>query len=129
MVRDPDAPSFSIPTRPERRFPYEGGVEYEGKTVFTLRPDTEYAETDLQALVEATLAAGPYRYGDFFDLPMPLYLVRDEDTADVFRISVRDGCLRLHVLPATESDGLRAFYDRLVERTETDWDVVCDAGR
>src|SRR6056297_1807991 len=88
-------PSFSIPARPTRRFPRGSGVEYEGVTEI--------------------LAAGPYRYGDFHDLPMPLWLVRDEDTADVFRIAVRDGTVRLHVLPETEPAGLRRFYDRLCD--------------
>ncbi|MFC7133409.1 MULTISPECIES: hypothetical protein [Salinibaculum] len=118
-------PSFEIPAHPERRYPYEGGVEYEGETVFTLTPGADRSSADLRDLVEATLTAGPYRHGDFFDLPMPLYLVRDDETADVFRISVRDGRVRLHVLPATESAGLRAFYDRLVARSDADWRVDC----
>ena len=118
-------PSFAIPAHPQRRYPYDGGVEYEGETVFTLTPDADRSEAALRELVEGTLSAGPYRHGDFFDLPMPLYLVRDDDTADVFRVSIRDGRVRLHVLPATESAGLRAFYERLVERSDTAWTVAC----
>ena len=106
-------PSFSIPRRPERRFPHGSGVEYEGGTTFVLVPNSEQATADLAAVVADILADGPYRYGDFHDLPMPLWLVRDEETTDVFRVSVRDGTVRLHVLPTTESDGLRRFYDRL----------------
>ncbi len=117
--------SFAIPAHPERRYPYDGGVEYEGETVFTLTPTADHSERQLRTLVEGTLSVGPYRYGDFFDLPMPLYLVRDDETADVFRISVRDGCVQLHVLPATESAGLRSFYERLTARSDTTWRVEC----
>ena len=106
-------PSFSIPARPTRRFPHGSGVEYEGGTEFELVPDREYTEPGLAAVVTDILAEGPYRYGDFHDLPMPLWLVRDEDTADVFRVAVRDGTVRLHVLPTTESAGLGRFYERL----------------
>ena len=106
-------PSFSIPARPTRRFPHGSGVEYEGGTEFRLAPDGERSEPELAAVVTGILADGPYRYGDFHDLPMPLWLVRDEDTADVFRVAVRDGTVRLHVLPTTEPAGLRRFYDRL----------------
>ncbi|MFC7019520.1 MULTISPECIES: hypothetical protein [Haloarcula] len=106
-------PSFSIPRRPERRFPHGSGVEYEGGTTFELVPNSEQSTAALAAVVADILADGPYRYGDFHDLPMPLWLVRDEETTDVFRVSVRDGTVRLHVLPTTESDGLRRFYDRL----------------
>jgi|GEM_PF-432318 hypothetical protein len=106
-------PSFSIPARPTRRYPHGSGVEYEGGTEFELIPDSEYTEPELAAVVTDILGDGPYRYGDFHDLPMPLWLVRDEGTTDVFRVAVRDGTVRLHVLPETESAGLRRFYERL----------------
>jgi hypothetical protein len=128
---DPDAdaeataPSFAIPAHPERCFPYDEGVTYEGSTVFRLRPAADRSQERLVSLVEAVLAAGPYRHGDHYDLPMALYLVRDEETADVFRVAVRDGQVRLHVLPDTESAGLRAFYERLTARSDTDWRVDC----
>ncbi len=115
------SPSFAIPARPTRRFRRDG-VEYEGEVLFVCRPDAG-PERDLGRLVEAVLADGPYRYGDFLDLPMALYLVRDEGTGDVFRVSIRDGAVRLHVLPATEPAGLRAFYRRLVDRSSVEWDV------
>jgi hypothetical protein len=118
-------PSFAIPARPTRTFPYSGGVEYEGETMFRLDPSEEYTNEELATLLEAVLADGPYRYGDFLNLPMVLYLVRDEETGDVFRVSVRDGCLRLHVLPETESAGLRALYERIDVRTDGDWQVDC----
>lgn len=123
----PADPQFSIPARPERRYPHGGGVEYEGGTVFGLHPRPDRSTDRLAALVERTLDDGPYRWGDFFDLPMPLYLVRDEETADVFRVSVRDGVVRMHVLPETDSAGLRALYRRLDERSDLDWRVRCDA--
>jgi len=56
---------------------------------------------------------------------LALWLVRDDETADVFRVSIRDGSVRLHVLPSTESAGLRRFYDRLTERSDCDWHVQC----
>ncbi|MFC6974030.1 hypothetical protein ACFQL1_04055 [Halomicroarcula sp. GCM10025709] len=116
-------PSFEIPARPQRRFPHDSGVEYEGGTEFRLLPDRSFDDGSLPALVRELLAAGPYRYGDFHDLPMPLWLVRDEETADVFRVAVRDGTVRLHVLPTTESAGLRRFYDRLRDASGGDWTV------
>ena len=115
-------PAFEIPARPTRRYPGPGGLEYEGGTRFALEPASEPA-TPLRALVEAVLHAGPYRYGDFLELPMPLYLVRDDETGDVFRVSIWDGTVWLHVLPETESSGLRAFYDRLREETAATWRV------
>lgn len=119
-------PSFAIPARPERRYPYEGGVEYEGETVFRLRPRPPQDEHSLDSLLRRVLAAGPYRYGEFFDLPMPLYLVRDDETGDVFRVSVRNGQIRFHVLPETESAGLRALYDRLSDAWDVEWSVRCE---
>lgn len=122
MARDQ---SFSIPARPRRRFPRRGGVEYDGQTLFRLAPGESMSDEALAELLAATLAEGPYRYGDFLNLPMVLYLVRDNDTGDVFRVSVRDGRIRLHVLPETESAGLRRFYERLAARSEIEWTVDC----
>jgi hypothetical protein len=118
-------PSFTIPAHPQRNFPARGRLEYEGETVFRLTPVEEADAEPLESLVEAVLDEGPYRSGDFLELPMALWLVRDDETADVFRVSIRDGAVRLHVLPATESAGLRRFYDRLVERSGGDWRVEC----
>lgn len=144
-----DDPSFEISVRPTRRFPFRGGVEYEGSTTFILTPEgtikTEFGVVDtesdgqsdetvelesnaqpkevVESLVASVLETGPYRYADFFTLPMPVYLLKDEQTGDVFRVSVRDGTVRLHVLPETESAGLRALYDRLVAQSGTDWRV------
>jgi hypothetical protein len=117
-------PVFEIPVRPERTFPFRGGVEYEGSTTFVLSPSTDPGRS-LGGLLETVLDDGPYRYGDFLSLPMPLYLVKDEGTGDVFRVSVRDGTVQLHVLPATGREGLRAMYDRLLARTDTGWTVEC----
>ena len=118
-------PSFTIPARPERTYPYSGGVEYEGETVFELTPAADSEEAALSKLVATVLEAGPYRFGDFLELPMTVYLVRDDETADVFRVVVRDGTVRLHVLPDTGSAGLRRFYERLVEASDTEWRVDC----
>ncbi len=116
-------PSFTIPEHPQREFPFSGGVSYEGGTMFILTPKTRYERQELVSLVESILSSGPYRWGDFFNLPMPLYLVKDEETTDVFRLSIRDGNIRLHVLPDTDAAGLRAFYDRLRARTDCHWDI------
>jgi len=118
-------PSFEIPRRPERRYPRGGGVEYEGETVFALTPHPALSDGDLRALVEEVLDGDPYRYGDWFDLPMPLYLVNDGETGDVFRVAIRDGTVELHVLPATDADGLRELYERLRAASDADWTVEC----
>jgi hypothetical protein len=119
-------PSFSIPARPKREFPRRGGVEYRGQTIFRLVPAHPISNERLADLLEGTLCDGPYRYGDFLNLPMPLYLVRDDGTGDVFRVSIRDGRIRLHVLPETEPAGLQRLYDRLVDRSTADWHVECE---
>jgi len=118
-------PSFAIPGRPTRTYPRGRGLQYEGETYFVLTPRVERSDPELDALVTAILGDGPYRSGNFMELPMELYLVRDEETADVFRVAVRGGTVRLHVLPETESEGLRRFYDRLVERSDCEWHVDC----
>ena len=120
-----DDPSFAIPGRPERSYPRSGGLTYEGETVFDLRPDPAQPDGALDGLVGRVLGADTYRSGDFLELPMPLYLVRDEETTDVFRVSVRDGAVRLHVLPETDPEGLRRFYHRLVDVTDCEWQVTC----
>lgn len=121
-----ERPSFEIPVRPERTYPFHGGVEYDGSTRFILRPETDRSERELRQLVERVLDTGPYRYGDFMNLPMALYLIKDTETADVFRLSVRDGTVRLHVLPDTEPAGLSAIYDRLVVESGATWTVRCE---
>ncbi|MFB6307943.1 MAG: hypothetical protein ABEH35_01310 [Haloarculaceae archaeon] len=117
-------PSFEIPARPRRQFS-RTGLSYEGETVFRLTPAADRATEDLAALVATVLDEGPYRHGDFLELPMPLWLVRDDETADVFRVSVREGRVRLHVLPETEPAGLRRLYDRIDDRTDHGWSVDC----
>jgi hypothetical protein len=106
---------FAIPERPTRRYPRGGGVEYVGGTRFRLVPPTDRSDRELVALVERVLAGDRYRFGDWFDLPMPLYLVHDDRTHDTYRVSVRDGRVVLHVLPETGSAGLRAFFERLAD--------------
>jgi hypothetical protein len=117
--------TFDIPSRPDREYPHSGGVTYTGETVFALTPAASLSDREVTDLLERVLADSDYTYGDWFDLPMPLYLVHDERTGDVFRVAVRDGTVELHVLPETESDGLEGIYDRLVEVGDTDWDVDC----
>jgi hypothetical protein len=115
-------PRFEIPERPERQFSSTGELAYEGGTRFDLEPDPVPADS-LATVVESVVETGPYRFGDFLELPMPLYLVRDDETGDVFRIAVRDETVRLHVLPGTEPAGLRRFYERLDAATEATWTV------
>jgi hypothetical protein len=125
-------PDFEIPARPERHFPSAGGVEYRGGSVFELAPAGDTAGSrspeglDLSAAVDEVLEGGPYQYREFGELPMPLWLVRDRETTDAFRVAVRDGAVRLHVLPATEPAGLRAFYRRLraLDAVPEEWTVT-----
>jgi len=109
---------FAIPARPDRRYPHNGGVEYVGGTVFSFVPGDDRSDSDLAALVVSVLDSEPYRYGDWFDLPMPLYLVRDDSTHDTFRVAVRDGRVEVHVLPETDPEGVRALHDRLAGATD-----------
>lgn len=132
-------PSFTIPRRPERRYSRGGGLSYEGTTVFALTPDSVPTEaggdhdTDvddpdvwLRELVERVLETDRYTYGDWFDLPMPVFLVHDRETGDVFRVAIRGGKIEFHVLPETESGGLCALYERLCEATaDGTWRVTC----
>lgn len=113
-------PSFAIPHRPRRTFDRAGRLSYEGRVLFRLEPDREIA---LEDVVDAVLESGPYRAGDFRDLPMVVYLVRDDESGDVFRVSIRDGAVRLHVLPETESGGLTRFYERLRKRSDCEWSI------
>jgi hypothetical protein len=117
-------PSFEIPVRPTRNYS-RTTVEYEGTVVFALTPADEASDERLDDLLVGVLDDGPYRYGDWFDLPMPLYTVHDDATGDTFRVAVRDGRVELHVLPATESPGLAALYDRLVAASDHGWAVDC----
>jgi hypothetical protein len=116
-------PSFTIPRRPERRYSRHAGLEYEGTTVFSLSPATDRADGALDDLLRGVLDGETYTYGDWFNLPMALYLVHDTETGDVFRVSVRDGAIEFHVLPDTDPDGLHALYSRLAERSDYDWVV------
>ena len=122
-MADEETPTFAIRQRPTRRYPRRGGVEYEGESVFRLVPATDVDDAALADLLESVLSADGYRYGDWFDLPMPLYLVHDDDTGDTFRVAVRDGRVEFHVLPATEPPGLRRLYERLLEATDCGWSV------
>ena len=122
-MADDETPTFAIRQRPTRRYPRRGGVEYEGESVFRLVPAVDVADAVLADLLESVLSADGYRYGDWFDLPMPLYLVHDDGTGDTFRVAVRDGRVEFHVLPATEPPGLRRLYERLLEATDCEWSV------
>lgn len=118
-----DEPAFDIPDRPERVFPREGGVEYEGGTVFRLSPDPAASEEELAAVVEGVLADDRYTYGDWFELPAPVYLVHDEDRSTAFRVVIRYGSVEFHLLPDTDRAALRRLYDRLREAADRTWRV------
>lgn len=116
-----DEPTFEIPVHPTRR--YTGRtVRYEGEVVFTLTP-SQLEPKRIEPLLARVLKSGPYRYGDWFDLPMAVFLVHDDETRDTFRVSIRDGAVALHVLPETTPAGLRAIYDRLVHTSDCAWTV------
>lgn len=118
-------PTFDIPSRPERRYPAAGGVEYEGATVFSIEPETDRSAADLEDLLLSVLDREGYVTGDFFDLPAPAYLVRDKNVGTSFRAVVRDGRVELHVLPHTESAGLQELYDALTDADGGAWRVEC----
>lgn len=120
-------PTFTIPHRPQRRYPRSGGVTYEGETIFRLSPDADREEEHLADLVEGVLAGDAYTFGDWFDLPAPVYLVHDDELDTTFTAVVRNGSVELHVLPDTSSEGLAALYRRLAAASETDWSVACDS--
>lgn len=124
-MADESTPTFAIPKHPTRRYQRRGGVEYDGETVFSLSPEAERDDESLTQLVEQVIDGESYRYGDWFDLPMPLYLVHDDRTGDTFRAAVRDGVIELHVLPDTGPEGLRVFYQRIEALSETAWNVTC----
>lgn len=121
-------PAFEVPTRPERRYPAGGGVEYNGNVAFHLWPAEQRSTATLDDVLAEVLAADRYVRGDFFDLPAPAYLVRDAAVGTSFRVVVRDGGVRLHVLPHTDTTALSALYDALQGATDVEWSVErrCD---
>lgn len=121
-----DAPTFEIPRRPKRTYPYDGGVEYEGGTIFRLSPAPDFADDELRTLVEEVLGGRRYTFGDWFDLPAPVYLVHDERHSTAFRVVIRYGAVELHVLPETAGEALRQIYARLCEESECVWRVECE---
>jgi hypothetical protein len=123
------ADAFGDLRHPDRTFPRAGGMKYEGATVIELSPPSGPTdEAALAALVREVLAADRYRFGDWFDLPLPVYLVHDNHAGDTFRVAVRESSVELHVRSATGADGLRAFRDRLSESVAgpTDGDPPAD---
>jgi hypothetical protein len=121
-----DAPTFDIPRRPERTYPRESGVEYEGGTIFRLAPDPEVPEAELSTLVEEVLDGERYTYGDWFELPAPVYLVHDERHSTAFRVVIRYGTVEFHVLPETVQEALRGMYSQLCKSAECSWRVECE---
>ncbi|MFB6206180.1 MAG: hypothetical protein ABEJ05_06615 [Haloglomus sp.] len=111
--------AFTDLRHPDRTFPRAGGMRYEGATVVELRPRSESVdEATLASLTRDVLSVDRYRFGDWFDLPLPVFLVHDDATGDTFRIAVREDAVELHVRSATGAAGLRAFYDRLVDMAD-----------
>ncbi|WP_276261099.1 hypothetical protein [Haloglomus litoreum] len=114
--RDAAEDAFSDLHHPERTFPRAGGMRYEGATVIELTPRSgPTEEAELVALAEAVLSADRYRVGDWFDLPLPVFLVHDDETGDTYRVAVREDAIELHVRSETGAAGLRAFHERLRE--------------
>lgn len=126
-VMSDSEPSFSIPHRPRRRYPRQGGVRYDGETIFRLSPSSDCSEERLVSLVMGILDDDLYTFGDWFDLPVPMYLVRDHDCDTTFRVVVRYGSVELHVLPDTRSSALRAIYQRLSACSDVSWSVSCES--
>ncbi len=117
-----DAP-FDVPDRPERRLD-DGSVEYAGKVVYRLEPGSE---GPVERWVTEVLAADRYTAGDWFDLPLPVYLVCDHEVGSLFRVVVSSGHVELQLLPETDERALSAFFDRLrAESDEIEWSVRCE---
>jgi hypothetical protein len=122
-VTGESTPRFAIAEWPRRRYPRRGGVEYQGQTAFDLAPALAVDDDDLVELVESVLSADGYTYGDWFDLPMPLYVVHDAETGDTFRVAVRDGTVEFHALPGTDPPGLRRLFEGLRAASGWTWSV------
>lgn len=118
-----DAPRFDIPRYPDRVYPRNGGVEYEGGTVFRLSPDDEVSDEELTRVVETVLGDDRYTYGDWFELPAPVYLVHDEPHSTAFRVVIRYGSVEFHVLPETMQEALQTLYARLREEADCSWQI------
>ncbi len=111
-------PSFEIPVHPKSEY-HDGGITRTGGTVFSLVPDDGSVDDRLARVLERER----YTAGDWFDLPVPVYLVHDRELGTVFRVVGYDDRVELHVTTTTESSGLRAFYDALGEESAVDWSV------
>lgn len=129
MTDDATPPSFDIPVRPERYYPPGGGIEYEGRTIFALHADPPLSQPDLEAHLHDALDEEGYTCSERDEYPAPVYLVHDRERRTVFRVVVREGRLELHVLPNTDSETIRAAYDRLRERDGVAWTVECRTSR
>ena len=115
---------FDIPARPERRY-RSGGVSHEGGTAFYLIPEPSLSVEELDEHLSGVLGGTRYVKGDWFDFPMPVYLVHDREVSTAFRTVVREGRIELHVLPKTDSTGLEALFRALCDRTAVEWTVEC----
>lgn len=115
-------PAFEIPVRPECDYS-AGGITRTGGTVFSLLP----GDGAVEGCLGRVLARERYTAGDWFDLPSPVYLVHDRELGTVFRVVGYDDRVELHVTTTTESAGLRAFYDALIEESDAGWTVDCEA--
>jgi hypothetical protein len=117
-----DAP-FDVPDRPERRLD-DGSVEYAGKVVYRLEPGSK---GPVERWVGAVLDADRYTVGDWFDLPLPVYLVCDHQVGSLFRVVVSATDVELQLLPETDERALSAFFDRLRRESDgTEWSVSCE---
>ena len=119
-----DDARFDAPSRPERVLD-DGGVEYAGKVVYTLSPE---GEGPVRRWVEGVLGADRYTAGDWFDLPLPVYLVCDHEVGSLFRVVVATDSVQLQLLPDTEERALSAFFDRLRAASDVEWTVRCETG-
>ena len=117
-----DGPSFEIPAYPRRVFSRDG-VEHDGMTAFTLTPTVD---CDPPSAVGRVVSADRYVYGDWFDLPVPVYLVYDRVVSTVFRVVCHPDRVELRVLPSTEPAGLEAFYRAVRTETDVDWSVTVE---
>lgn len=111
---------FNIPVHPIRSYDSDT-ITTRGGTVFSLVPETD--QVDIPDTVDQVLESSTYVVGDWFELPRPVYLVRDAERGTIFRVVVADESVDIHVLPSTTADGIAAFYNGLCEESDQPWTV------
>lgn len=113
--------AFSIDHRPVREFDRSGSPSVHGGMEFQLSPAR--SDVDARAAVRSVLEDERYVVGDWFDLPQPVHLVHDREAGGAFRVAVRGNTITFAVLPSTTEAALETMHRRLVDVTESTWEI------